>query len=524
MRGSALIVGVAILLAGCSEYAYTSNKNVDVFQQSRRNSVDLLVVVDNSCSMVEEQDNLAKNFDALLSIFELAEVDWQIGVTTTDVESERYRGLLMGGDDEIVLSGSSGEIDRVEYDRTWAFEASEALQLDPNAYDSVSNDSLSSWCAATESFGASMGTPGAWNSPCASGAGSPPAGGTDDGPRSAAAGDLVITEIMAQSMGSDAYCEWFEVTNLSDDTLDLGGVVVSDMGTNEATIETGAMVGPYEAMVIGRSTDSALNCDTPIDVALAEGFSLNDNQTVITPDTDAAGDLFGELVAQGTIGTGIEMGLEAARLVFTEPYFSESNQGFLRDEANLSMLFVSDEDDVSPYPVDDYLRFFTDLKGDEAYRDHSRLNMSAVIGRDVPPRDDLPACESDNGVAYYGRRYLEVANETDGLVESICEEDFAPIVERLGLTLSGLLLEFELSGLPKLDTLVVKLYEDDTDESFVSDLTRDVDYAYVSEGNRIRFEEQQVPPSEYFIVAEYEVLPTGAEVSTTTTTTATEGT
>ena len=102
------------------------------------------------------------------------------------------------------------------------------------------------------------------------------------------------------------------------------------------------------------------------------------------------------------------------------------------------------------------------------------------------------------------------------MAESICEEDFAPIVEKLGLTLTGLLLEFQLSDLPKLETLVVKLYETDDEASLVRELVADVDYTYVAEGNLLRFEEEQVPPSEYWITAEYEVLPTGATVSTGT--------
>jgi hypothetical protein len=523
MRGALVLLA----LAGCSEQGFTSNKNVDVFQQSRRNAVDLLIVVDNSCSMVEEQDNLANNFDALISIFSAAEVDWQIGVTTTDIEADRYRGLLQGGDDEIfVLDVSGGELDRVEYDRSWGFARGTSLQLDPAKLGASLNDDPTAWCASTESYGAAggEGTPGAWNPPCGGGSADPPSGGTDDGPLFPGPNSLVISEIMAQSPGKDSLCEWVELTNLTDDTLDLGGVTLADAGQNEAIVPSGVTVGPYGAVVIGRTTDEAAACGATVHVGFEEGFTLNDDTRVITPTTEDADELFAELVAQGTIGTGIEMGLEGARLVFTEPYFGESNQGFLRDDANLAILFVSDEDDVSPYSVPDYLRFFTDLKGDDAYRDHAQLSLSAVIGADEPPRDDLPACESDDGVAGYGRRYVEAAAQTDGLVQSICEEDFAPLVEQLGLTLSGLLLDFELSGLPKLETLVVGLYEDETDESLIRELVRDVDFSYVAEGNLIRFEEEQVPPSEYYIVAEYEVLPTGSEITETVTGTTTEET
>jgi hypothetical protein len=509
------LLALTFMGVGCSEYAYTTYTNIDVFQQSRMSAVDLLVVIDNSCSMVEEQENLAKNFDALIDIFSEAEVDWQIGVTTTDVESDKFRGLLQGGDDEIILSlPGGGEIDRVEYDREWVFTRGTSKQLEPNNFLATANDAQSAWCDASVPFADSFGTPGAYNDGC-DGSPSGVSAGAPTTAVSPSANALIITEIMSQSAGLDAYCEWFEVTNVSANTLDLSGLLVSDAGQNSTSLPKGVTLDPNDALVIGRSTDTSENCETPVDVVV-DGFSLNDDVRVITPDTINGNEIFSELVAQGTSGTGIEMGLEGARLVFEEPYFTEQNGGFLRENANLSLLIVSDEDDVSPYPVDDYLRYFAALKGDEASRDHTLMNVSAVIGNVEPPRDDLPSCESENGSASYGRRYLAAAVETEGLVESICEKDFAPIVQTLGLTLSGLLAEFELSALPNLSTLVVSLYEGEDESTLVQELTINIDFSYIADGNKLRFESEQVPPSEYFIVAEYEELASGAAVTTTT--------
>jgi len=485
-----------ICLVACQEYSYTSNVRTDVFQQNRVNAVDLLIVIDNSCSMVEEQENLAENFDALIENFQEAEVDWRLAVTTTDTEVERYRGRLMRGDDEIVLRGTSGEIDRVAYDRTWPFEAGTSLQLDGLTLDRASNDVLERWCPGS--------TPGIRNPGC-DGTPTTPGQGADTGLRPPVSGDLVITEIMAQSAGPDSRCEWFELTSNTPDSLDLSGVEILDDGWNAVTIADGTHLGPWEVWVVGRSLTD--NCDTPVDLAFATGLTLNDNRAVIGPDTPDAGEIFGEAVAQGTIGAGIEMGLEAARLVFEEPAYTEQNDAWLRDEANLSILFVSDEDDLSPRPAAEYIRIFTDLKGDQAYRDRRMVNLSAVVADVPPPRDDLPSCSTDNGLGWYGERYLEVAAETEGLIASICEEDFAPMVRDLGLTLSGLEAEFALSGFPRLSTLEVALYEDDENEAKVRDLVPDADYTYEPDGNLLRFDATQLPPSEMWITAVYEVLP-----------------
>jgi hypothetical protein len=522
-RTVSLLALAAVLLPACIDQGFSEIKTRDRFQQNRRNAVDLLVVIDNSCSMVEEQDNLARNFDALISTFTAADVDWQLAVTTTDTEVEQYRGLLMGGDDEIILRTSAGELDAVRWTRDWRFTEGVSLQLDPAKYKWNSNDTVGNWCDSTAAFADQKGTPGEWNTDCSGSAVTPPVPESDEGPRTPPVGAVVLTEVMASSSGVDSLCEWFELTNVTDDTLDLSNLSVTDLGRNAVSLPEGTELEPYGVLVVGRSTDTSQNCGTPVDVAFAEGLTLAEDVRVIDTDTEDANEMFQELVAQGTIGTGIEMGLEAARLVFEEPYWTEENKdlGFLRgdyrveddgltadQEANLSVLFVSDEEDLSPLPAAEYVRYFTDLKGQRAYRDRSIVNLSAVIGKDPPPREDYPACESDNGIAYFGEKYIAAVNETQGLIESICEPDFAPIISKLGLTLSGLSADFELSEYPQLETLTVKLYETDDTDSFVRDLQCGVDFTYVADSNVLHFEEEQLPPSQYIFVAEYEVRAT----------------
>lgn len=55
------------------------------FEQPEREDVDVLFVIDDSCSMNDEQASLARNFAAFIQQAELREVDFQIGITTTTV-------------------------------------------------------------------------------------------------------------------------------------------------------------------------------------------------------------------------------------------------------------------------------------------------------------------------------------------------------------------------------------------------------------------------------------------------------
>ncbi|MFK7873034.1 MAG: hypothetical protein AB8C84_07675, partial [Oligoflexales bacterium] len=64
----------------------------DVFEQNQARKVDILIVVDNSKSMKEEQKELAKRMTPLLS--KIKKHDWKIAVTTTDPKDPCIRDVI----------------------------------------------------------------------------------------------------------------------------------------------------------------------------------------------------------------------------------------------------------------------------------------------------------------------------------------------------------------------------------------------------------------------------------------------
>ncbi|OFZ17875.1 MAG: hypothetical protein A2Z20_05865 [Bdellovibrionales bacterium RBG_16_40_8] len=66
--------------------------------------LDVLFVVDNSVSMAEEQQKMGQKIDSFLST--LYDIDWQLGVTTTDVSNGKYG--IKG--DLITFSGTNSYI------------------------------------------------------------------------------------------------------------------------------------------------------------------------------------------------------------------------------------------------------------------------------------------------------------------------------------------------------------------------------------------------------------------------------
>jgi hypothetical protein len=75
------MVDYLITLRGVGD---TMGLNVDVFKQDSKPKADILLVIDNSCSMADKQLALATNFASFIQYAITAQVDYQIGVTSTD--------------------------------------------------------------------------------------------------------------------------------------------------------------------------------------------------------------------------------------------------------------------------------------------------------------------------------------------------------------------------------------------------------------------------------------------------------
>jgi hypothetical protein len=77
-------------------FEQTGFHQVDTFTQKAAGQVDILWVVDNSWSMGEEQTNLANNFASFMTYIDHSQIDYQIGVVSTDMEDAAHSGRLQG--------------------------------------------------------------------------------------------------------------------------------------------------------------------------------------------------------------------------------------------------------------------------------------------------------------------------------------------------------------------------------------------------------------------------------------------
>jgi len=223
----------------------------------------------------------------------------------------------------------------------------------------------------------------------------------------------------------------------------------------------------------------------------------------LTPDDDYLA-LFQERVQVGIEGSGKEKGLSAALEALSEPTISSYNEGFLREDAVVSIIFVSDEEDCSDNEalaneiddacyLQDELLINIDLVIEdfrELKEDPSKVLASGIIG---PPSED--ACDS----TWHGRRYEKVINATGGVLGSICERDYDGIMDQLGLPVAGLRTVFELSYPALEETIEVSVDEELIENSASSGWTYDEEYY------QIRFEGSYVPERNTTISVTYEI-------------------
>lgn len=271
------------------------------------------------------------------------------------------------------------------------------------------------------------------------------------------------------------------------------GVVTSDPAEQGALR---AYDGPAVAGCDGcRFLTNEVPCaNTDVDI---DGLTSEDEVTAALIDACPAQLVFRNLIRVGIDGSAFEEGFTqvAAALGASEvdPVTGvptgdvpPENEGFLRGDAALYVVFVSDEDEGAGddgTEVRYYQRLFESLKGTG---NENTVALAAITGYPdddaLPPalevcdvlsttfdvdasnddpraaallqslRDDTTGCrdveaepDDANGGAETGGRYIELACRTGGVVANMCEANYTDALDALGANAAGLSRKFILS-------------------------------------------------------------------------------
>jgi len=211
----------------------------------------------------------------------------------------------------------------------------------------------------------------------------------------------------------------------------------------------------------------------------------NSSPRILTPATPNLEQAFSTAVHVGTCHW-LEEGLEAARLALSQPLSGEvddpdtqqpndGNAGFLRSDARLSVIVVSDADDQSPDTVENYESFFRSLKGNQP----GQFVFSGIL----TPDNKSVTCP--NGESS-GDRYMQLANATGGVTENVCTSDWGATVAQLALAAFGPTTHFPLSVKPA-DTTQIQVE--------VNGQVVTSGWSYDAATNSVVFDQASAPPS-----------------------------
>jgi len=252
-------------------------------------------------------------------------------------------------------------------------------------------------------------------------------------------------------------------------------------------------IGVITTSVIPVEYDPGYTCSQAELDQIPAGGELVDG-TFITPATQNGARTFEDLVSVGTCGTGNEMGLESAARAMSGLLQDGS---FLRDSAFLSFIFVSDEEDQSPYAVNDYTNAFRGVKGDD---ERDNFNASALV---VTNPDRCDASQLSAGGGTPGTRYIDVAEQNGGILGNICADSFDRVVTELSLATSRLTDTFYLSRRPDQTSLQV-LVEGEVVGCDTGRWTyQEVAYKGESDAPAIVFERAEMPSAGETILVRY---------------------
>ena len=298
--------------------------------------------------------------------------------------------------------------------------------------------------------------------------------GSDDSRLTIVSNDPMHSNFEAQQYGDGVIEEWFIDSWEQEEipVLDILWVIDNSgsMNSHQSNLATNISYFMNDFIQLGVDFNMAVITTD------RHEFSL-----IITDQDTNAVSLLAQAVVTGTYGSGIERGIQMAYESLSDSNYAGVGGNFLRQDAKLVVIFVSDEPDHSYSGWSSYTSFFDQIKpaGD--------FIPFGIIG------DPPSGCGGTWNGAMYGQGYYELINYYGGAWYSICETDWGAQMQSLGNQVIAQS-RFSLSELdPVEDTIAV----------FVDGQQLEEGWSYDSGSNQIVFEPNHIPEPGETIRVEY---------------------
>ncbi len=200
---------------------------------------------------------------------------------------------------------------------------------------------------------------------------------------------------------------------------------------------------------------------------------------ILTPATPNLASVLTARIKQGNGGSDLERGLQSIETALI------SETGFLRADALLAVLALSNEDDYSDFDTNHYLQYFNTLK--PKFKGVTQAWLVNFIG--VPSLSSNCTTALDGIYKEPGLRWIDLANQSGGLNQPICDTTLGQAVNNIRQRIVEVLTEFALGRKPLVDTIVVKVNGNLIPQSTTNG------WEYIADGYRVRLHGSAIPGS-----------------------------
>jgi hypothetical protein len=218
-------------------------------------------------------------------------------------------------------------------------------------------------------------------------------------------------------------------------------------------------------------------------------------EKILKPSTSNLVEELSARLLVGQDGSDNERGLESMEVVLSSEYQTNEGKGFLREDALLVVIALSDEDDKSKSSssaISHYSQFLDGIK--KTWIDGSRswvFNFVGILS--------LQGACTTTSLDYKepGIIFMGLADASNGTKSSLCSTDLSSAVSGIEARISQILTDFKLSSIPIESTLVVTI----NNKIIPNDLANG--WAYIPEKNLIRFYGSSVPAADASIKVDF---------------------
>lgn len=215
---------------------------------------------------------------------------------------------------------------------------------------------------------------------------------------------------------------------------------------------------------------------------------------IITRSTPNVASLLASRLVVGQDGSNDERGLESMATVLSPSYQANAGKGFLRPDALLVVVALSDEDDKSKNGttgIDYYRNFLDSVKA--PFADGTRSWVFNFIGI----LSTTGSCSTTSDYKEAGLTFMGLVDASGGTKDTLCNSDLTSAVTNIRARVLQILTDFKLSSKPVESTIVVKV------NGVVIPRSTSNGWDYIATSRIIRFYGSAVPAADASIKVDF---------------------